>query len=109
MAVATLDREYQMPFVSEAALRKARASSMPGSTPDDYWNALIDEAAAAAFLDLTARTLQKWRQVGGGPRYVQISARCLRYRRADLRLWAEERIRASTSDRGAGGRNHGPR
>ena len=47
----------------------------------NYWHALIDEKAAGEFLDLTARSMQKFRWQGGGPRYVVISSRCLRYRR----------------------------
>lgn len=82
---------------SEIALMGA--PQQPPST--DYWDALIDEHAAGAFLNLTPRTLQKWRQSGDGPRYIQISARCLRYRRADLKAWAEARMRKSTSDTGA--------
>ena len=42
----------------------------------DYWHALIDEKAAAAFLGLTKRTLQAHRQKGGGARYVRLSSRC---------------------------------
>ena len=64
----------------------------------DYWAGLINEKQAAAFLTLTGRTLQSYRSRGGGPRYVQISSRCLRYRRIDLRAWAESRMRSSTSE-----------
>lgn len=67
----------------------------------DYWHALVDEKAAAAFLGLSPRTIQDYRQRGSGPRYIAISPRCLRYRRIDLRQWAESRLRASTSDPGA--------
>ena len=66
----------------------------------DYWNALIDEQAAAAFLDLTRRTVQEMRQRGDGPQYVVISSRCLRYRRIGLRAYADARVRSSTSDPG---------
>lgn len=46
----------------------------------DYWFQLIDEKPAADFLDLTDRTLQKFRQQGGGPPFVRISSRCIKYR-----------------------------
>jgi hypothetical protein len=65
-----------------------------------FWFDYIDEEAAAEFLDLTRRTLQGYRQRGGGPRYYAFSARCIRYRRIDLRAWADVRIRSSTSDAG---------
>ena len=68
----------------------------------EYWQGLIGEEIAARFLALTIRTLQGWRYRGGGPVYVRVSARCIRYRRADLRAWAEARLRTSTSDAGGG-------
>ena len=76
----------------------AKRPALPDKTigDADYWYGQINEKVAAAFLDLQARTLQAYRQRGGGPRYVAISPRCVRYRRVDLRAWAEERLRTST-------------
>jgi len=59
---------------------------------------LIDEMAAALFLGVTRRTLQGWRLKGNGPRYIRISARCIRYRKVDLIGFSEERLFASTSE-----------
>jgi hypothetical protein len=73
-----------------------------GPNNSDYWHALIKEEVAASFLSVTRRSLQKWRQIGAGPRYVFLSARCLRYRRIDLRVWSEGLLRKSTSDPGGG-------
>lgn len=67
---------------------------------DGFWYELINEAEAAKFLNLTARTIQGYRYKGGGPRYVRISSRCVKYRRIDCREWAEARMRTSTSDPG---------
>jgi hypothetical protein len=39
---------------------------------------------------------------GGGPPYVKVSSRSVRYRRGDFRDWAQERRRTSTSDTGGG-------
>ena len=49
--------------------------------PDDpdYWNALIDEKAAAAFLGVTVRFLQGRRQRGDGPQFIRMSSRCIRF------------------------------
>jgi hypothetical protein len=66
----------------------------------DYWNALVNEKVAAAFLGLTVRTVQSLRQRGDGPRFIRISARCIRYRRIDLKAYADARTRKSTSDPG---------
>jgi predicted DNA-binding transcriptional regulator AlpA len=49
------------------------------------------------FSGYSVRALQNWRLRGGGPRFVKVSARSVRYRRRDLIAWAEQRIRESTS------------
>ena len=93
---------------NEASMPPGRAGYVADGAPgqnvgdgaENYWHALIDEKAAADFLGLTNRTLQALRQRGGGPQYIFLSARCLRYRRIDLRKWAEARMRTSTSDPG---------
>ena len=63
----------------------------------DYLDRLLDEDQAAEFLGFTNRALQNWRFRGGGPLYVKASARSVRYRRRDLMNWAEQRVRANTS------------
>ena len=70
-----------------------------GASPD-FWFQLIDEKMAAKFLNLTTRSMQARRQRGDGPRFVRISARCIRYRRSDLRAWADALMRKSTADPG---------
>ncbi len=67
-----------------------------------FWFSLIDEEAAAAFLDLSVRSMQGYRYKGGGPRFVRISSRCVKYRRVDCREWSETKLRTSTSDPGQG-------
>ena len=61
---------------------------------------LLTETEAANILGFSIRTLQKWRSQGGGPRFVRVSARAIRYRRTDLDQWIESRLRLSTSDHG---------
>ncbi len=71
--------------------------------PEDnpgFWFELIDERVAGAFVDLTPRTLQAYRQRGGGPRFCRVSSRCIKYRRFDLRQWSESLLRTSTADNG---------
>jgi predicted DNA-binding transcriptional regulator AlpA len=58
---------------------------------------LIDERAAADVLCYSVRALQNWRYRGGGPRYIKVSARSVRYRRRDLLVWIEARTIAHTS------------
>ncbi len=61
---------------------------------------LLRQEQAALMLGLTPRCLENWRHRGGGPSYVRVSARCIRYRRSDLHEWIEARLRTSTSDYG---------
>ena len=68
---------------------------------ETFWHGLVSEKVAAQFIGLTNRTLQKMRQRGGGPVWVRVSSRCVRYRRHDLRQWADARVRRSTSDPGS--------
>ena len=65
-----------------------------------FWHGLIDEKVAADFLGMTDRFMQNRRQQGDGPPYVLISARCVRYTRRRLKVWADERVRTSTADPG---------
>lgn len=61
---------------------------------------LLTEAEAAKLLGFTPRFLQVRRYRGGGPKFVRISARAVRYRPEDLRAWAAGLVRTSTSDGG---------
>lgn len=63
----------------------------------DYLDALLDEESAAEFLGYSKRALQNWRHRGGGPPYVRISERAVRYRRRDLIAWCEDLTEESTS------------
>jgi len=52
---------------------------------------------AAAFLNLSPRTLEKMRVIGGGPRFRKFGRRVV-YAVADLEQWANARSCDSTSD-----------
>lgn len=66
--------------------------------PGDLLDRLIDEREAAEFLGYSVRALQNWRVRGGGPPYVRVSARSIRYRRRDMIAWAQERLERHTSE-----------
>ncbi len=85
--------------VGAAFRHRAGNDAQDGSDANvHYWHALIREGAAAEFCGLTIRTMQALRQRGGGPRFVRRSARCLRYRRADLKQWADSHLHGSTAE-----------
>lgn len=62
-----------------------------------YYDGLIDEKRAADMLGYTVRALQNWRVRGGGPKFVKVSARSIRYRRRDLIAWIEAHTISHTS------------
>ena len=68
-----------------------------GSLPQDP-AALLHTREAARLLGLSPRTLESLRLRGGGPPFVSVTKRAVRYRRSDLEAWIRARLRRSTSD-----------
>lgn len=65
---------------------------------NEEMNRLINEREAACFLGYTVRALQNWRYRGGGPKFIKVSQRSVRYRRKDLIAWADQRTISSTAE-----------
>lgn len=63
----------------------------------DHLDCLINETKAAEYLGYTIRALQNWRVRGGGPKFIKVSARSIRYRRRDLNAWVEAHVRNHTT------------
>tara|TARA_E500000305_G_scaffold109307_1_gene113936 strand:+ start:2864 stop:3109 length:246 start_codon:yes stop_codon:yes gene_type:complete len=64
----------------------------------DNLDSLLNERDAADLLGLSDRTLQKWRVCGGGPVFIKIGGKSVRYQRRDLIVWINARKQANTSD-----------
>jgi phage terminase Nu1 subunit (DNA packaging protein) len=60
---------------------------------------LIASPQLAGLLNISIRTLERWRLEGIGPTYVKAGRRVL-YRRGDVERWLAEGTRHSTSDDG---------
>ncbi len=59
---------------------------------DDLDPALhINEKIAAEYLGISHKTLQGYRVKGGGPPFIKVGERSVRYKIADLMNWAENR------------------
>ena len=71
-----------------------------GATIPCHPSALLDETQTAKVFNVSERTLQAWRLRGGGPPFVRISSRCIRYRNSDLAAFIDARTVKSTSDPG---------
>lgn len=52
---------------------------------------------AAEFLGIKGSTLEQWRWNGKSPRFIKIG-RCVRYRKADLEAFMDERVFTSTTE-----------
>lgn len=57
----------------------------------------IDEKKTAEYLGISPRTLQGYRVKGGGPEFLKISHKVVRYKVADLIKWAENKKKKNTS------------
>ena len=64
----------------------------------DYWWALLTPRGAAPFLGVKERTLEEWRRLGGGPPFLRLGQGRVRYRRINLREWADAQILTSTAE-----------
>jgi excisionase family DNA binding protein len=55
---------------------------------------------AASYLGISEAALRLWRSEGRGPSFFRAGEKLIRYRRADLDLWIEARLRRPTGARG---------
>jgi len=71
----------------------------PGGRPiPKHPAALLFTTEAAFLLGLSPRTLEALRLRGGGPPFIAVTPKAIRYRRQDLENWIAARRRVSTSD-----------
>jgi len=63
-------------------------------------NRLLTTRQAAEFLGLSESALEKYRVVGGGPRYLKLGHKIVRYAPQELKNWSMARVYMSTSDAG---------
>ncbi len=61
---------------------------------------LLNTVQAADYLGLSRRTLEGLRHRGGGPTFIRLGRKAVRYSLDDLMAWAEAGRRSSTSDPG---------
>lgn len=82
-------------------MKDQKPSTTDNTTQVDHLDRLITEQDAAEFLGYTTRALQNWRVRGGGPEYIKVSARSIRYQRRDLIQWIEDRRTRHSSEMAA--------
>ncbi len=85
------------------AASPGRGEEPAGRPIPKHPDALLFTAEAAFLLGLSARTLEALRLRGGGPPFVAVTPKAIRYKRCDLEDWIAARRRVSTSDPGPAG------
>jgi excisionase family DNA binding protein len=72
-------------------MRRWRALSYNGRTmlKNHYESGVLDEPQAADYIQVEPRTIRLWRNTKGLP-HLKISARTIRYRKADLDQWLSQ-------------------
>ncbi len=73
-----------------------RLAEIGAGAPDD----LLSTNSVAEWLGVSKQFLEIGRHKGYGPKFVRIGPARIRYRRADVLAWLEERTFASTSQYG---------
>jgi predicted DNA-binding transcriptional regulator AlpA len=76
--------------------RASTLAEIGAGAPDD----LLPTKAVADWLGVSSQFLEIGRHKGYGPKFVRIGPARIRYRRADVLAWLEERTFASTSQYG---------
>jgi excisionase family DNA binding protein len=51
---------------------------------------LLSEKEVARYLNVSLRTLQRWRAEGTGPPHLMMAGRYPRYRKADVDAWLQQ-------------------
>jgi predicted DNA-binding transcriptional regulator AlpA len=63
-------------------------------------NPLLTPAEASEQLGLSTAALAQLRYTGGGPCFIKLTAKAVRYRQCDLDEWIATKARTSTRDYG---------
>jgi hypothetical protein len=87
-----MDDRAQSPAHHIIGTPESASASDREAVPIEPGDILVSEATAAAILDVPPRTLQWWRLTHTGPPFVRLTARVIRYRRADLAQWVNARV-----------------
>jgi predicted DNA-binding transcriptional regulator AlpA len=58
---------------------------------DSTFDPILNEEELAKWLDVSRPTLQRQRSDGGGPPFIQLSARRIGYRKSRVEQWLEAR------------------
>lgn len=85
------------PSVSDLPTLGEILSDNPG-----WLDEAVTTAEASRIIGFPASTLHTWRSRGGGPPFLKLGSKSVRYQRRALFTWMSTRQRANTADAGTG-------
>lgn len=62
----------------------------PASAERDVAPSYLTTKQTAAYMGISRQRLEIWRCRGGGPPFIKVSGRLIRYRRVDVDAWLEQ-------------------
>ena len=74
--------------------RAAALVEQNAANPDD----LLSTSDLAEWLGVSTQWLEIGRSRGHGPKFIKLSPKCVRYRRADVLVWLSQRAHQRTSE-----------
>lgn len=77
--------------IDSIATSQRKSVTMSESRRAELGKLAVDERGAAEQISVSVALMRKWRMVGGGPRYVKVTNRAVRYRVEDLEAFLRER------------------
>jgi hypothetical protein len=80
-----------------------RAGAVIHLAPAGDDDSLLDTVSTAKWLGVSTQYLELGRHLGYGPKFIRLSARCIRYRKGAVLDWLKTRQHASTSEYSSGG------
>jgi hypothetical protein len=98
MAIAQMT--HAPPQAAALAVAPAQPATQPGGPSADGERSrarVITPAETAALLCVQAKILKRWRGAGGGPKFIRLSSKTIRYRHDDIDAFVACRMRASTA------------
>lgn len=71
--------------------------------PPEHFTGYLSPESAGRFLSISVKELERLRREGGGPLFVKLGRRTVRYAVIDLRTWADQFKYANTAEAAAKG------
>jgi hypothetical protein len=85
-----ITRDTTKETISKGHAATGRAVQASMRSPFDLAEELLTQSQVATLLNVSEGTLESWRARRLGPKFISYSARCVRYRLADVQEWLRQ-------------------